>query len=85
MDALEAAKSPGFLEARAARGGDPGALGARALLELLAAGPRNTGRIDARLRARARARAFSYYTGPIFEISVPGSLARWAAAAATTA
>lgn len=66
---LEAAREPAFLAQRAQRDDSPGALAARALselLELIAAGPA-AGRVvfDPTL-----ARGLSYYTGPIFEITV---------------
>lgn len=69
LSGLEAAREPGFLAARAQRDESPGALAARALnelLDLIAAGPA-AGRVvfDPTL-----ARGLSYYTGPIFEITV---------------
>ncbi|MBK8178092.1 MAG: ATP phosphoribosyltransferase regulatory subunit [Planctomycetes bacterium] len=84
MDALQAAKSPGFLEARAARGGDPGSLGARALLELLALA-RETPAGSMLAFAPELARAFPTTRGRSSRSACRGSPAPWAAAAATTA
>lgn len=75
LGALDAARAEGYLAMRAARTGgtdaDAGARGARELIELqelLAAGPAAAHvRFDPTL-----ARGLSYYTGPIFEIVVPG-------------
>lgn len=70
LDGLEAARAEAFLEARAARDSSPGAVAARALLDLLdlvSVGPAaNHVVFDPTL-----ARGLSYYTGPIFEITVP--------------
>jgi histidyl-tRNA synthetase len=65
MRALEAAKAPGFLEARAKTAG------ASELLELfsLASNTPAKGKLQF---APELARGLSYYTGPIFEVSVPG-------------
>jgi histidyl-tRNA synthetase len=68
MAALEAAKQPGFLEQRAARGGDRSALALQELFALSAETP-----AGAHLCFSPQlARGLSYYTGPIFEITVPG-------------
>jgi len=71
LAALEAARAPEFLAARAGEGGKPGAAAAGELVELLriaADGPAARAlRFDPTL-----ARGLSYYTGPIFEITVPG-------------
>lgn len=66
---LEAARSEGFLAARASRDDSAGAKAARALLDLLelvGAGPA----ADHVVFDPALARGLSYYTGPIFEITV---------------
>ncbi|HTF89806.1 MAG TPA: histidine--tRNA ligase [Planctomycetota bacterium] len=70
MAGLESAKSAGFLEARATRGEDSGARGARALLELLSLAEDTPARGTLRFSPEL-ARGLSYYTGPIFEITVP--------------
>jgi len=69
LAALEAARAPEFLAARAGEGGKPGAAAAAELVELLriaADGPAARAlKFDPTL-----ARGLSYYTGPIFEITV---------------
>ena len=71
MDSLVAAKEPGFLARRAAGGDDAASRGARTLLELFAlARETPAGKMVA--FAPELARGLSYYTGPIFEITVPG-------------
>ncbi|MEO6710096.1 MAG: histidine--tRNA ligase [Planctomycetota bacterium] len=70
MAGLESAKSAGFLEACASRGEDGGARGARALLELLSLSEDTPARGTLRFSPEL-ARGLSYYTGPIFEITVP--------------
>ncbi|HUR29327.1 MAG TPA: histidine--tRNA ligase [Planctomycetota bacterium] len=71
MSGLEAAKTPGFLEERAKNTGASGAEGARSLLELFALATQTPAQGKLRF-APELARGLSYYTGPIFEVSVPG-------------
>jgi histidyl-tRNA synthetase len=71
LSCLESARARGFLEKRAQEGGGAGSKAAADLVELLTlsrsnpAGPHLV--FDPTL-----ARGLSYYTGPIFEITVPG-------------
>jgi histidyl-tRNA synthetase len=71
LDVLAAARGPGFLAARSKDEAKPGAKAAAELVELLAiaaGGPAGVAlQFDPTL-----ARGLSYYTGPIFEITVPG-------------
>jgi histidyl-tRNA synthetase len=68
---LEAARAPGFLETRAKEPGQPGATAAAELVELLSIA--RGGPAAAHLRFDpALARGLTYYTGPIFEITMPG-------------
>ncbi len=71
MGSLAAAKEVGFLEARAKDETKSGASGARALLELFALARETTAGAVLRFSPEL-ARGLSYYTGPIFEITVPG-------------
>jgi histidyl-tRNA synthetase len=71
LDALEGAKAPRYLEQRAARADDAGAQGARTLLELMALAHETPAGPMLRFSPEL-ARGLSYYTGPIFEITVPG-------------
>ncbi len=71
LEVLAAARAPGFLAARASDATRPGSAAAKELVELLAlavAGPAGPHLVfDPTL-----ARGLSYYTGPIFEITVEG-------------
>ncbi len=71
MHSLEAAKEPGFLELKASSGESGGAQGARALLELVSLAAQTPAGPMLRF-APELARGLSYYTGPIFEVGVPG-------------
>jgi histidyl-tRNA synthetase len=71
LEVLAAARAPGFLAGRAADPPRPGAAAAKELLDLLAIAAE--GPAGAHLAFDPTlARGLSYYTGPIFEITVEG-------------
>ncbi len=71
LSRLEAARAPGFLESCAKESAKPGAAAAAELVELLAITKGNPA-ANHLVFDPTLARGLSYYTGPIFEITVPG-------------
>lgn len=71
MRGFEHAREPGFLEQRAKSESSSGSDGARALLELFALASDTPAKNKLQFTPEL-ARGLSYYTGPIFEVSVPG-------------